>query len=105
VVSRRNTFFTGQARFRFGVWEPVIGLSYIHSEVSRHATIGSHVYFDDAGSDNGVAIVTGVDAAIPMAPHLFFVPTVRVFGMASGTTDTQAGGLLVRYGAGVRIAF
>jgi hypothetical protein len=107
VVSRRNGFFSGQARIRYGVVEPVMGLSYINGRTSRHATIGTSPYFDDSGSDNGLAAVVGIDAAVPLTAHVSFVPTLRVFTTFWGGTgpQTSVGALAVRYGAGMRTTF
>jgi hypothetical protein len=112
VASRSHAFFTGQARIKFGVFEPVVGLSYVRGQMSRHATIGSTTYFDDSGSSNGLAVVGGLDAPIPLRARLFLVPTIRLFvTLPNGTpaspleSQTATGALLIRYGAGVRVEF
>lgn len=113
IAARRNMFFSAQARIRYGVLEPVVGLSYVHAQLSRHATIGTSTYFDDRGSDNSIALVAGVDVAIPVAPHAFFVPSIRMFvltstGGASANPlefQTSTEPLAFRYGAGVRATF
>jgi hypothetical protein len=112
VASRRNTSFAGQVRFRFGVAEPVVGVSYIHGALSRHATILNSTYFDESGSDPALALVGGLDAAVPLARRLFLVPTIRVLlsstvGAASDALerDTETGAVVIRYGLGIRVPF
>ncbi len=107
VVSRRNTFFSGQARIRAGVVEPVVGLSYIRGRISRHATIGTSPYFDDGRSTNEPAAVVGVDVAVPLSSHVSVVPTIRVLTTLRRETDpeTAIGRLALRYGAGIRTTF
>jgi hypothetical protein len=117
VASRRDTFYSFQLRSRARSLEPVIGVSYVHGTISRHATTQVGRYFDDERSDNGVAVVGGLDAALKVAPHLFFVPTFRVFviGRTAGDTSglqldplgeqTRTGFLMFRYGVGARITF
>jgi hypothetical protein len=39
VASRRDSFFSFQVRTRVGALEPVVGLSYLHAKVGRHATL------------------------------------------------------------------
>jgi hypothetical protein len=74
-ASWRDTLFSFQARIRAGVLEPVVGVSYVHGTISRHAIL----YSDDGSrSDDGVAIVGGADAPITFARHFYFVPTFRV---------------------------
>jgi hypothetical protein len=115
IARRRNTFFSGQARIHLGVLEPVVGMSYVHGRIGRHATIGSSTYFDDSGSADTLAVVGGVDAALKLASHFYFVPTFRVivsalrpsidpFGDPLGD-QTRTGPLAFRYGAGVRLTF
>ena len=113
VVTRRDTFFSGQARIRLGVIEPVLGLSYVHGRIGRHATLGNTntVYFDDSDSDGRVALVAGLDAAVPLSPHVYFVPTFRVFAAPVDSPgnplgdQTSTGTFSFRYGAGLRIRF
>jgi len=112
IAARRNWFFSGQARIRYGVLEPVVGLSYVRGQISRHATIGSTTYFDESGSDNSLALVAGLDVAIPVASRLSVVPSIRVLGTFAGGTpanplesDTATGALAFRYGVGVRTTF
>jgi hypothetical protein len=115
VASRRDTFFPIQARIRFGAVEPVVGVAFVHSRISRHATVGSATYFDDSRSDGNLAFVGGVDAALNLAPHFYVVPTFRVLVSAPGATpdspgdplgaQTSTGSLGFRYGAGARVAF
>jgi hypothetical protein len=115
VARRRNTFFSGQARIHLGVLEPVVGMSYVHGRIGRHATIGSRTYFDDSGSDDGLAVVGGVDAAFKLASHFYVVPTFRVFVSALRPSldpfgdplgeQTTTGPLAFRYGAGGRVTF
>ena len=113
IASRRDTFFSGQTRIRLGVVEPVVGLSYVHGKINRHATIGSTTYFDDSGSDDGIAVVGGVDAAFKLASHFYFVPTFRLFLLPRSKPDefnplreqTSTGQLAFRYGAGARVTF
>jgi len=115
VASRRNTFFSAQTRIRLGVLEPVVGLSYVHGRISRHATVGSGTYFDDSESDDGLAVVGGADAALKLASHVYFVPTFRVLVSAVGakgdpfgdplSAQTSTGRIVFRYGAGARVTF
>ena len=113
VASRRDTFFPVQARIGTGVLEPVIGVAVVHSNISRHATIGSTTYFDDGRSENDLALVAGLDAAIKLTSNLFLVPTFRLLAgpRGSGATDdplgeqTGTGSITFRYGVGVRAAF
>lgn len=107
VVSRRNTFFSGQARIRYGVVEPVVGFSVISGRASRHATIFNATYFDDSQSIADLATVVGVDAAMPLSSHVSLVPTIRMFVTFWGGSDpqTSVGSLAFRYGAGIRTTF
>ena len=116
MASRRDTFWAGQLRTRFGVVEPVFGLAYRHTNLQRHATISGSPYFDDSRVEHGVAGVLGLDAAVKIAPHVYLLPTFRLlwnFGPGSDSSDlndplgaqTSAGQLLFRYGAGARITF
>ena len=82
VASRRDTFFPIQARIRLGVLEPVVGVAFVHGRISRHATVGGGTYFDDSRSDDNLAFVGGVDAALNLAPH--FVPGPYVSGSRVG---------------------
>ena len=115
VASRRNMYFSGQARIKLGVLEPVAGMSYVRGRVARHATIGSSTYFDDNESRDGLAVVAGVDAALKLASHFYFVPTLRVFVSALRPSSdpfgdplgdqTRTGPVAFRYGAGARVTF
>lgn len=113
VASRRDTFFSGQARLQLGALEPVVGLSYVHGRISRRATLRNTntLYFDDSGSDSRLAIVGGVDAPLRLAPHFYFVPTFRVFVAPVGNSSdafseqTSTGSFEFRYGAGVQVRF
>jgi hypothetical protein len=116
VASRRDTFYSFQLRGRLGIVEPVVGVSYVHGKISRHATTQVGPYFDDLRSDNGLAAVGGVDAAFKVAPHVFLVPTFRALLIArTGNTpvdffdalgeQTRTGPLMFRYGAGARVTF
>ena len=115
VASRRDAFFPVQARIRLGVLEPVIGVSFVYTRISRHATVESGTYFDDSRSENNLALVGGVDAALKLVSHLYLVPTFRVLVVATGTSpdspgdplgaQTSTGSFLFRYGAGARVAF
>lgn len=115
VASRRDTFLPVQARIRLGVLEPVVGLSFVHGRISRHATVGSRTYFDDSRSDNNFAVTAGVDTALNLASHFYFVPTFRVLVSAPRATpnafgdplgaQTRTGSIVFRYGAGARVAF
>ena len=115
VASRRDMFFSVQTRMRLRVIEPVVGLSYVRGRISRHATVGSRTYFDDNRSDDHFAVTGGVDAALNLSSHVYFVPTFRVlvsaprvapdaFGDPLGA-QTSTGSVVFRYGAGARIAF
>jgi hypothetical protein len=107
VASRRDSFFSFQLRTRVGVLEPVIGVSYVHGRISRHSTEG----WDDSRSDNGIAAVGGLDAALKLTSHFYFVPTFRLSARASSSAEdplgaqTRTGPLVFRYGAGVRVTF
>jgi hypothetical protein len=114
VASRRDTYFSFQARTRAGVLEPVIGVSYVHEKIRRHATTGGATYFDDERSDGRFAVVGGLDAAFEIAPGFHFVPTLRVVvvmrpesrgGNDPIGSDTSTGSVLFRYGAGARVTF
>ena len=115
VASRRDTFFPIQARIRLGVLEPVVGVAFVNGRISRHATVGGGTYFDDSRSDDNLAFVGGVDAALNLAPHLYLVPTFRVLVSTPGATSdspgdplgaqTSAGSFVFRYGAGARVSF
>lgn len=109
---RRDTSFSGQLRLRASVIEPVIGLSYIHGAVSRHATVLGRPYFDDAGSDDRSALVGGIDVPLKVASRFYIVPSVRVlFSLFGGPTSdplfsqTATGDVTVRIGAGARFDF
>lgn len=112
VASRRDTFFSVQTRIRLGVLEPVVGLSFVHGRISRHATAAGRPYFEDSRSDNRFAVTGGVDAAFNLASHFYFVPTFRVLVSAPRATpndplgrQTTTGSIVFRYGAGARVAF
>jgi hypothetical protein len=113
VASRRDSFYSFQVRTRLGVLEPVAGLSYVRGRIGRHATNpDGSTYFDDHGSDNGLALVAGLDAAVKVTSHAYFVPTFRVFarGFQNSGDDplraqTNTGLSVYRYGAGVRVTF
>jgi hypothetical protein len=116
VASRRDSFYSFQVRTRMGVLEPVVGLSYLHAKVGRHATLaGGAPYFDESRTDHGLAVVGGLDAAGRLAPHVYFVPTFRLLAGGRWTpesvsgdplgNDTRTGLFTFRYGAGVRVTF
>ena len=115
VASRRDPFFSFQMRHRAGVLEPVAGVSYVLGRISRHATSGGRPYFDDARSQNSLALVGGLDAGIELTPHVFLVPTARVYYVVRpGTADpfndplseqTSIGPFTFRFGAGARVTF
>ena len=116
VASRRDSFFSFQVRTRVGVLEPVVGLSYLHAKVGRDATLaGGAPYFDESRTDHGLAVVGGLDAAVRLAPHVYFVPTFRLLAGGRWTpesvsgdplgNDTRTGLFTFRYGAGVRVTF
>jgi hypothetical protein len=114
VASRRDRFFSFLVRRRAGgAFEPVVGVSFIRGTISRHATFqGGLPYFDDLASQLGLALTAGLDGAIPVAPHLFFVPTIRVLAIArlGSSADplweqTNTGPLLFRAGVGARVTF
>jgi hypothetical protein len=107
VTSRWNAFYTGQVRLRFANIEPVMGLSYLHAGISE-----SGYYLNASGTNNGLAVVGGVDVGLPLTSRIFLVPTIRVLVTITDTTssdplrsDTDTGALFVRYGAGVRVVF
>ena len=114
VASRRDSFYSFQLRTRVGVLEPVVGVSYVHGRIGRHATIGSTTYFDDSRSDDGLAVVGGLDVAVKATSHFYFVPTFRLLARLGRTGDssgdplgeqTRTGLFAFRYGAGVRVTF
>ena len=113
VTSRRDTFFTFQLRARAGVLEPVVGVSYVRGRTGRHANFvqGGGTYFDDQRSDNTLAVAGGIDAAVRIAPHFYFVPTFRALVVARPSPDdltgnqTSGGRFVFRYGAGARATF
>ena len=115
VASRRDSFYSFQLRTRVGVLEPVVGVSYVHARISRHATTqGGSTYFDDSRSDHGLAAVGGLDAAVKVTSHFYFVPTFRLLARLGWTTNssgdplgaqTSTGPFVFRYGAGVRVTF
>ena len=110
VASRRDTFWAAQLRSRVGVVEPILGLAYRRTNLQRHATVAGRPYFDDSRTENGFAFVVGVDAPVKIAPHVFLLPTFRLLLKTSGSSDplgsqTRAGDLLFRYGAGARVTF
>jgi len=116
VASRRDTFFPVQARIRLGLLEPVVGVGFVSTRISRHATfVGGGTYFDDSRMDDNVALVGGVDGALKLVSSLYVVPTFRVLYLATGTSpdsfgdplgaQTSTGSFVFRYGAGARVAF
>jgi hypothetical protein len=118
VARRHDSFYSFQVRTRVGVLEPVGGVSYVHGRISRRATLRQGTpYFDDEGTENDVAAVGGLDAALKCASHFYFVPTFRLFVRARlGATpvnsfedpfreQTSTGAFTFRYGAGVRVTF
>ena len=116
VASRRDTFFPVQVRIRLGVLEPVVGVGFVYTRLSRHATVGSATYFDESRMDDNVALVGGVDAALKLVSSLYLVPTFRVLVLATGTSSpdlagdplgaqTSTGSFVFRYGVGTRVAF
>jgi hypothetical protein len=111
VASRSDSFYSFQVRTRVGILEPVVGVSYVHGRISRHATIAGATYFDDSRADHGLEAVGGLDAAVKVTPRFFFVPTFRLFARAQSASgdplgdQTRTGPLTFRYGAGVRVIF
>lgn len=115
VASRRDSFYAFQLRTRLGVLEPVVGLSYVHAKIGRHATSGGATYFDDSRTDHGLAVVGGLDAAVKVTSRFYFVPTLRLLARARWTSEglygdplgeqTRTGPFVFRYGAGVRVTF
>jgi hypothetical protein len=115
VASRRDTFFPVQARIRLGVLEPVLGVGFVYTRISRHATVAEGgTYFDDSRTEDNVALVGGVDAALQLVSSLYVVPTFRVLFLATGSpgtlTDplgaqTSTGSWVFRYGVGARVGF
>ena len=88
------------------------GLAFVRGQISRHATIGTGPYFDDSDTDNALALVGGLDVGIPVTSHVYLVPTLRLLLTFTGTastgpleSQTETGTLMIRYGAGVRVAF
>jgi Outer membrane protein beta-barrel domain len=113
VVSRRDASFPVQARFRFGVLEPVLGGGLVRATISRHATIAGVTYFDDGRSETDLGLIGGVDAALRLASHVDLVPTFRMLVVPraghSGEDplgeQTSTGWFTFRYGVGARVAF
>jgi hypothetical protein len=92
----------------------VVGLAFVTGKISRHATIGGATYFADSRGVGNVAVVAGLDAALDLTSHVSLVPTFRVLITRPGTPaaqrdplgdQTSTGSLLIRYGAGARVAF
>lgn len=114
MASRRDTFVPIQVRFCPGILEPVFGAGFVRSKISRHAVIGNATYFDDGRTDQHVALVGGLDAALKLAPHFYVVPTFRMLFSPREKTEpfndplgeqTTTGSVLFRYGAGARVTF
>ena len=70
VARRRDSFYSFQVRTRVGVLEPVVGGSYVHGRISRHATVSGRTYFEDSRTDHGLAVVAGLDAPVKFTSHL-----------------------------------
>jgi hypothetical protein len=97
VASRRDMFFPVQARFRWGVLEPVVGVSFVYTRISWQSTVGSDV----SRTDDNVALVGGVDAALKLVSSLYVVPTFRVLFLTTGTSpDTLTDPLGARTSTG-----
>lgn len=116
VPSRRDTFWSGQLRLRARAVEPVFGVAYRHSVLRTQVFQSGEAPLDNEVSDNGVAVVLGVDAPLKVASHVDILPTLRmvlaggrgimlVAANGSGGTDTFTGLVTLRYGAGVRVRF
>lgn len=117
LPSRRDTFWSGQVRLRTRGVEQVFGVAYRHSVLRTHITFqNGETPLDDEASDDGVAVVLGVDAPLKVASHVDILPTFRmvlaggrgimlVAANGSGGTDTFTGLVTLRYGAGVRVRF
>ena len=113
ITRRRDTFFTFQVRARTGFLEPVVGVSYVRGAASRQATLidPPSPYFDDRQSQHALAVMGGIDAAVRLTSHVFFVPTFRTFVVARPSPEgpigqqTRGGRFAFQYGAGVRVVF
>jgi hypothetical protein len=110
VSTGKDSFFTFQLRGRIGVLEPVVGVSYVRVRSSRRAIYvpGGGTYFDGDLSGYTFALAGGIDAAVKVAPHLYFVPTFRLFIVPRSplaTAPPYAGKLVFRGGAGARVSF
>ena len=117
VTSRRDTYFSFLLRSRMGPTEPIAGVSYAYGRIARHATTAGRPYFDDAGSNNGIAAVGGLDAPIEVAPRFDIVPGFRALIVAraggsrsAGSFDplgeqTRTGPFVFRLGVGGRVTF
>jgi hypothetical protein len=112
VGSGSDTFFTFQVRWKVGVLEPVAGISYVREQSIRHAPFvpGDRTYFHDEQSGGTFAFAGGIDAAVRIAPHLYFVPSFRVFVLPSSSSSFSTGppsgrSFVLRYGAGGRLTF
>src|SRR5262245_21991438 len=55
----------------------------------RRRRLDNNLYFDDHTSNNDLAAVVGVDAAVQLSSHVSFVPTLRVLMTVLGGTYTQ----------------
>jgi hypothetical protein len=114
VTSTKDAFFTFQVKGRGHIFEPVAGIGFVNYRVTRHATTTSTInpasapqpYFDDGHDDSGLIATGGLDAAIKIVKHFYFVPSARlIVSLDDAPAGTQPGRLRLRYGVGVRVAF
>ena len=106
--SRKDTFITFQVRALVGILEPVLGASYIRGTTRRHARFvdSGRTYFDDRGDDETLAVVGGLDMAVPASRRVHIVPGIRLIARATGGIKaTRSGAFALRVGVGARVAF
>ena len=114
IRTRRDTFFTFQLRWTARRIEPVAGISYIRGATNRDARFvdNGRTYFEAADTDKALAFVGGIDVPLPLARHFSIVPTFRLGARVAQEraafdvrSDTNAGRLFFRGGAGARVSF
>ena len=113
LTSTHDSFFLLQLKGRGRIFEPSAGIGFVFYKITRHATATStrtglqRPYFDDTRSDGALVATAGLDAAVKVTTHLYFVPSARlIFSLDDQVAaDAHAGRLRLRYGAGLRVAF
>ncbi|MCC7124340.1 MAG: hypothetical protein IT178_05795 [Acidobacteria bacterium] len=111
TATRRDTFLTFQVRGRYGVFEPVGGISYVRQRRTRVAMTGQIRSSAEERSGGALAVTVGGDFALPVTPSFFVVPSARLFLSSNGNDDdplerdTRTGSAAFRIGVGVRVLF